>query len=83
MPQKPIHAIVFQCLRMMGQWRRIPGHANGIITATATSQRMNVSASGDTWPTMARPITQLSDQKNDVRLRSRYGEAWKVRGDIG
>jgi hypothetical protein len=43
----------------------------------ATIQRMNVSANGDTCPTIARPITQLSDQKRDVRVRSRYGEAWK------
>ena len=55
------------------------GHANGIITATATVQRMQESASGETWPTMARPITQLSDQKSDVRLSNRYGEAWNVR----
>ena len=37
----------------------------------ATSQRMNVSVRGVTWPTIALPITQLSDQKSDVRVSSR------------
>src|SRR5512132_4115054 len=55
------------------------------MTATATTQRAKASVNGDTWPTIARPITQLSDQKNEVRLSSRYGEAcqWKVRAAIG
>jgi hypothetical protein len=49
----------------------MPGHANGIIAPTATIHRIHVSVRGVTWPTIARPITQLSDQKSDVRLRSR------------
>ena len=80
MPQKPSQTIVFQLRRTTGQWARITGKANGIITATATIQRAKVSAKGETWPTIARPITQLSDQKNAVRLRSRYGEAWNFGG---
>lgn len=53
------------------QWPRIERHANGSITATATHQRRNVSASGEISPTMARPITQLRDQKNAVRVSRR------------
>ena len=63
--------MTFQFLRMTGQFARMPGHANGIMAPTATIQRIHVSVSGVTWPTIARPITQLSDQKSDVRLRSR------------
>src|SRR5690349_20290564 len=70
--------MTFQFLRTAGQCARISGHANGIITVTAIVQRMNVSANGVTCPTMARPTTQLSDQKNDVRVRRRYGEAWNA-----
>src|SRR5579859_2744525 len=66
----------FQCRRIVARCSRRSGHANGIIAASATHQRMNVSAKGVTWPAMARPITQLRDQKSAVRLRSRYGEAW-------
>src|SRR5207249_7328406 len=77
-PQKPSHAITFQWRRTAARCARMSGHANGIITATATPQRMQERASGETWPTMARPITQLSDQKSDVRLSSRYGEAWNA-----
>ena len=55
------------------------GHATGSITATATIQRMHASEKGETCPTMARPMIQLSDQKSEVRLSSRYGEAWNVR----
>ena len=41
------------------------------IQFTATDGvRTNVSAKGETCPTIARPITQLSDQKNAVRLSS-------------
>jgi hypothetical protein len=41
------------------------------MAATATAQRMKVSASGETVPTSALPITQLSDQKSEHRLSSR------------
>src|ERR1700674_523641 len=77
-PQNASHTIIFQLRWIAAQWVRISGHAKGSITATATIQRMKVSASGETCPTIARPITQLSDQMSDVRLRSRYGEAWNV-----
>ena len=80
MPQKPSHTISFQLLRISGQWRLMSGQAKGIITTTATTQRMKVSAKGETCPTIARPITQLSDQKNAVRLSSRYGDAWNFGG---
>jgi hypothetical protein len=63
--------MVFQLRRMVARWVRTCGQANGSITITATTQRTNASANGDTWPTMARPITQLSDQKNAVRLSRR------------
>ena len=64
---------------MVFQWRRIGGpvRADPAATRTASSprppptQRMNVSAKGVTWPTIARPITQLSDQKSDVSVSSR------------
>jgi hypothetical protein len=36
--------------------------AKGISTTTATLQRMNVSAIGETWPTIARPTIQLNAQ---------------------
>jgi hypothetical protein len=39
---------------------------------------MKVNASGETWPEIARPITQLTDQKRIVRVSSRYGDAWSV-----
>ena len=53
------------------------------MTATATTQRMKVSVRGVTWPTIARPITQLSDQKSDVRVSRRYGDAWSVKEGRG
>src|SRR6185503_19724192 len=77
-PHAPSQTITFQWRRTAGQCARISGHAKGSMTAIATSQRMKVNASGETCPTMARPITQLSDQKSDVRVRSRYGEAWNA-----
>src|SRR2546423_15352245 len=77
-PQKPSHAMVFQLRRIAGQCERISGHAMANIAAMAISQRMKVSAKGVTCPTMARPITQLSDQKKAVRPRRRYGDAWNV-----
>jgi hypothetical protein len=59
---------------MRSRCARIAGHAKGSITASATSQRMYESAKGVTCPAMARPITQLRDQKNAVRERRRYGD---------
>jgi hypothetical protein len=70
-PQKPSQTIFFQSRRITSRWARIAGHANGSINASATIQRMYVRANGVTWPAMARPITQLSDQKNAVRERRR------------
>ena len=75
MPQNPSQAIVFQWRLTAGQCRRIEGSAKGSIAASATHQRMKVSARGETVPTNALPITQLSDQKSEHSVRSRYGEA--------
>src|SRR5258708_5582980 len=69
----------FRLRRIAGHCARTSRQANGIITAIATSQRMKTSAKGVTCPAMARPMTQLSDQKSAVRPRRRYGDAWSVR----
>ncbi len=71
MPQKPSQAIALQWRRITGQCRRMSGQAKGSIAVTAIAQRMKVRESGETVPTTALPITQLSDQKSEVTLRSR------------
>src|SRR5664279_5113336 len=77
-PQNPSHATSLQRLRIAGHWSRTWGHAKGSISASAPTQRMKVNASGDTWPVIARPITQLTDQKRIVRVSRRYGDAWNA-----
>ena len=61
----------FQWRRTAGQCARTCGHAKASSAAAATTQRMKVSVRGVTWPTIALPITQLRDQKSDVRVSSR------------
>ena len=41
------------------------------MTATAITQRMKVSTSGEIVPTTALPTTQLSDQKSEVSVSRR------------
>jgi hypothetical protein len=41
------------------------------MNRTARTQRQYANATGDIWPTTARPITQLSDQNRLVRVRSK------------
>ncbi len=61
----------FQWRRTAGHCARISRHAKGSMIATAPTQRMKVNASGETWPAIARPITQLIDQKSTVSVRRR------------
>src|SRR5205823_6652054 len=83
-PQMPSQTMIFQCRRMAGQFARRSRHAKGTMTSTATSQRAKVIANGVTCPAMARPMIQLTDQRNAVSVRRRYGEACSgARRDIG